>query len=175
MRALDHIGLTVPDISAATQFFHDVFGAVTLYDVQPADAEPMQGADVEAQLGLSKGSKVLHMRLLRIGDGPCLELFQIDGPSQDAARLQDMGLTHLGLYVDDVDAVVQRFSAAGGRCLAGPHPLSGIEGADGNAGIYGYAPWGTLIELLTYPGGLDYPADAAATRWTPAPSTGGAK
>ena len=43
------------------------------------------------------------------------------------------------------------------------------EDNDGNAGIYGRAPWGTLFELLTYPGGIDLPTASPAPRWTPHP------
>ena len=92
-----------------------------------------------------------------------------DGTQSDPARLQDLGLTHLGLYVDDIDAACAAFTAAGGTLLKGPHPLANNEDNEGNAGIYGRAPWGTLFELLTYPGGIDLPTDSPAPRWTPHP------
>ncbi|MBP0617599.1 antibiotic biosynthesis monooxygenase [Jiella mangrovi] len=168
IRGIDHIGLTVPDIEEASRFFADAFGAVTLYDVLPKDADPMAGEGPEAELGLSKGAKIVHMRLMRLGKGPCLELFQMENADQaDPARLQDRGLTHFGVYVDDIDAALDAFTKAGGEPLKGPHPLANNEDAEGNAGIYGRTPWGMLIELLTYPGGISYPAEAAAARWTP--------
>ncbi|WP_083078264.1 antibiotic biosynthesis monooxygenase [Thioclava electrotropha] len=170
VRGVDHAGLTVPDIDAATRFFSEAFGAVTLYDVLPEDGPDMEGEGPQAELGLSPGTRITHMRLVRIGNGPCLELFRIEGGEQsEPARLQDLGLTHLGLYVDDVEAACAAFAAAGGTLLKGPHPLANNEDNDGNAGIYGRAPWGTLIELLTYPGGIDLPEGAPAPRWTPNP------
>ncbi|WP_203595026.1 antibiotic biosynthesis monooxygenase [Salipiger sp. PrR007] len=170
VRGVDHAGLTVPDIDAATRFLAEAFGAVTLYDVLPADGPDMEGEGPQAELGLAPGTRITHMRLLRIGNGPCLELFRMkDGAQSDPACLQDMGLTHLGLYVDDIDAACAAFTRAGGMLLKGPHPLANNEDKEGNAGIYGRAPWGTLFELLTYPGGIDLPADAPAPRWTPKP------
>ncbi|MDT0684595.1 antibiotic biosynthesis monooxygenase [Roseicyclus sp. F158] len=170
IRGIDHAGLTVPDIEAATRFFAEAFGAVTLYDVLPQDGPDMSGEGPEAELGLTSGTRIVHMRLVRIGNGPCLELFRMeDGDQADPARLQDKGLTHIGLYVDDIDAACTAFTEAGGMLLKGPHPLANNENQDGNAGIYGRAPWGMLIELLTYPGGIDMPADAPAIRWTPHP------
>ncbi|MCA0964706.1 antibiotic biosynthesis monooxygenase [Salipiger bermudensis] len=170
IRGVDHAGLTVPDIDAATRFLSEAFGAVTLYDVLPADGPDMEGEGPEAELGLSSGTRITHMRLVRIGNGPCLELFRMkDGAQSDPASLQDLGLTHLGLYVDDIDAACAAFTAAGGTLLKGPHPLANNEDKVGNAGIYGRAPWGTLFELLSYPGGIDLPADAVAPRWTPHP------
>jgi quinol monooxygenase YgiN/catechol 2,3-dioxygenase-like lactoylglutathione lyase family enzyme len=170
IRAVDHAGLTVPDIEAATRFLSDAFGAVTLYDVLPEDGPDMEGEGPQEELGLSPDTRITHMRLVRIGNGPCLELFRMEGGAQsDPARLQDLGLTHLGLYVDDIDAACVAFTAAGGTLLKGPHPLANNEDNDGNAGIYGRAPWGTLFELLTYPGGIDLPTASPAPRWTPHP------
>ena len=42
IRGIDHAGMTVPDIDAATRFFQDAFGAVTLYDVLPEDGPERQ-------------------------------------------------------------------------------------------------------------------------------------
>ncbi|MEQ9243558.1 antibiotic biosynthesis monooxygenase [Roseovarius indicus] len=170
IRGIDHAGMTVPDIDAATRFFQDAFGAVTLYDVLPEDGPDMEGDGPEAELGLTAGTRIVHMRLLRLGNGPCLELFRMEGGEQAGpARLQDEGLTHLGLYVDDMEAACAAFRAVGGELLKGPHPLANNEDQEGNAGIYGRAPWGTLIELLSYPGGISHPQGAPAIRWTPHP------
>lgn len=167
IRGIDHIGITVPDIEAATKFFQKAFQAETLYDVQPKNQEPMMGSEVENQLGLPKGSKVVHMRLLQIGESITIELFRIEDATQDdAASLNDYGLQHLAIYVDDMEEAVRLFTAAGGELLSKPHSLANIENQPGNAGVYGKAPWGTLIELITYPGGLK---DKSINRWTPNP------
>ncbi|TPW26284.1 VOC family protein [Pararhizobium mangrovi] len=169
-RAIDHLGVTVPDLPAAARFFEQAFGASTLYEVKTPDEEPQAGREAERQLGLTEGTKIVHMRLMRLGDGPCLELFQIaDGEQRPAPQLQDLGLTHFGLYVDDMDAAIAAFENAGGELLEGPHPLAAVEDKGDNAGIYGRAPWGMLIEFLTYPDGIDYPNDAPTIRWTPRP------
>ncbi|MCM2129379.1 antibiotic biosynthesis monooxygenase [Larsenimonas rhizosphaerae] len=169
VRGVDHLGMTVPDLEQATRFFNKAFGAVTLYDVQPADAEPMAGPEVESQLGLSPGTSITHMRLLRLGEGPCFELFEMKGAVQrPAASLQDIGLTHPGIYVDDIDQAAERLEMAGGKLLSPPHGLARNEGGERNAGLYAYTPWGMLIELLTYPDGITYPDTSPATRWKPA-------
>lgn len=168
LRGVDHIGLTVPDVERASDFLARAFGAVPFYDVQPGDAPPMAGSETERQLGLPRGAKIVHMRLMRIGEGPSLELFQFaDVAQQAAAALSDVGLQHFALYVDEIAAAAQRFTEAGGRLLSPPHPLAGVEGRAGNAGVYGLAPWGGLIELIAYPAGIEYPPDAPGSRWTP--------
>tara|TARA_B000000460_G_scaffold210845_1_gene158649 strand:+ start:1091 stop:2404 length:1314 start_codon:yes stop_codon:yes gene_type:complete len=165
IRGIDHVGITVPDIEAATKFFEEAFHAETLYDVQPKNQEPMNGSEVEKQLGLPKGSKIVHMRLLQIGESITMELFKIENADQDnAASLNDFGLQHLAIYVDDMSKATKLFTAAGGELLSEPHSLANMENQPGNSGVYGKAPWGTLIELITYPGGLK---DKSITRWTP--------
>jgi catechol 2,3-dioxygenase-like lactoylglutathione lyase family enzyme/quinol monooxygenase YgiN len=169
-RGMDHVGVTVPDVDAAAQFFEQAFSARAVYDVQPMGARPMAGPDVERELGLPHGAKIVHMRLLRIGDGPSLELFQIaDAAHQPPAALNDFGWTHIALYVDDIKAASRRFEAAGGTLLSRPHALAGVESGPTNRGVYGRPPWGGLIELITYGSGIQYP-DSRITRWTPPPN-----
>lgn len=36
VRAIEHVGITVPDLEAATQFFVEAFGAEKLYDMLEA-------------------------------------------------------------------------------------------------------------------------------------------
>ncbi|WP_260987720.1 VOC family protein [Roseomonas gilardii] len=116
------------------------------------------------------------MRLMRIGQGPTLELFQVEGAEPaPPAGLADRGLTHLGLYVDDIGAAAARLEASGGELLSAPHPLSGVEDGEGNAGAYGRTPWGMLVELITYPARISYPPGSAVTRWTPERVGGGAR
>ena len=49
VRAIEHVGLTVPDLEQATTFFAEAFGAVKLYDmidraaVGPGDRVPASG------------------------------------------------------------------------------------------------------------------------------------
>lgn len=166
-RGIDHVGLTVPDLETASRFLEEALGAIPLYDLQALDAPPMAGAEAETQLGLPSGSKVVHMRLLRVGEGPSIELFQFaDALQRGAATLPDYGLQHFALYVDDIDEAAARFEAAGGELLSSPNALVGPEAAPRNRWLYGRAPWGTLIELITYPDGVRVP-NSTLGRWTP--------
>lgn len=171
-RGIDHVGLTVPDLESASHFLEEALGAIPLYDVQALDAPPMAGAEAEMQLGLPSGAKIVHMRLMRVGEGPSLELFQFaDASQRGAAALPDYGLQHFALYVDDIGAAAARFEAAGGELLSSPNALVGAEAAPRNRWLYGRAPWGSLIELITYPDGVRVP-DSTPGRWTP-PRQGG--
>lgn len=134
----------------------------------PKTAGPIGGPDIERLLGLPAGGQVTQVRLLRLLNGPSLELFEVaNAPQQRPAGLADFGYTHLGLYVDDVLAAGERFEAAGGKLLSLPFGLQGVEGGPGPDFVYGRTPWGTLAELLRYPTGVKYP-ESQLTRWTPA-------
>lgn len=174
IRGIDHVGITVPDIAAASGFLERAVGAIPLYDVQSETAPPMAGAEVEQQLGVPPGAQITHMRLMRIGNAANIELFQFaEAPQADAAGLQDFGLQHIALYTDDIGEAAARFADAGGTLLSPPHDLAAQEGGPHNRGVYGRAPWGTLIEFIATPDGVDYPADCAFPRWKPRPNLGG--
>lgn len=167
-RGIHHLGVTVPDIEAATAFLQAALGARWCYDGLSAADAPREGTEVERQLGVPRGARIVRQRMLRIGNGPGLELFEIQTPArQSAAGLQDFGLNHLAVYCDDMDAAVARMRAAGGDMLSEVHGNSRHEDTPGNASVYARAPWGMLIELQSIPGGYYYPPDSQATAWLP--------
>ncbi|MBC8989605.1 ester cyclase [Micromonospora chalcea] len=169
-RGIDHVGMSVDDIDTATEFLRKAFDAKVCYDTQTRDMPPRQGPETERQLGMPPGSKITRQRLVQIGAGPSIELFETSGADhQRAALLTDYGLNHLALYVDDIEASARRLADAGAQMLSEVHGNSPHEQTPGNGSVYCRAPWGTLIELQTYPGGIDYPADSETARWTPPP------
>lgn len=166
---IDHIGMTVPDIDEATRFFEAAFDAEVIYDSKALTEAPDEGADVERTLGVIQGTKLLAVRMLRLRYGPGVELFQMEAPEQrDAVRPMDFGLQHFGLYVDDIHAAVANFEAAGGQMFTGPQQLMfEAEKGDGNDFCYGRTPWGSVVELLTYPAPQSYEALTPLRRWRP--------
>ncbi len=164
-REIDHIGITVPNVNEASKFLVKAFDAEILYDVQPENAEPMEGKETEQQLGVPKGAKIVHMRLVQIGESDTIELFQFENTNQkDSIALNDFGLTHFAVYVDNIAKAAQQFEKAGGVLLSEIHGLANVEEGKNNKGVYGKSPWGSLIELITYPDGLK---DPKLHRWTP--------
>lgn len=168
-RGIDHVGITVADLEAAASFLEQAFDAVALYDnVTPAG--PQRGVDTERTLGLPPGTAIRHMRMMRLGNGASVELFEMAVPvGQHAPVLaSDLGLQHFAVYCDDVEACADRFEAAGGTLLTRPQPLLGIEQAVGNAFCYARAPWGTVIELIAWPADAEWTRTAPAPRYKPA-------
>lgn len=167
-RGIEHIGITVPNVDTASDFFEKAIGAVVLYDVLPKGFEPFQGAETEKQLGIPKGSKIVHMRMIRLENGANIELFEFENSAQQKpAALNDYGITHLALYTDNIKTSVENFKKAGGEMLSEVHGLANAEEAPKNKGVYGKTPWGTLVEFITYPDGIQYPAAAPEKRWKP--------
>lgn len=165
-RGIQHIGVTVPDLDAATTFLVDGLGAQVAYDGLTTDDEPRQGAEVERQLGLPSGAAIHKQRFFVIGEGPGLEVFEISGEQRPASGLADFGLNHISLYCDDIEGSLQRLVDAGGEALSEVHENSRHEDSPGNGSVYVRAPWGMLIELQTIPNGH---YDSKAEVWIPSP------
>lgn len=170
-RGINHIGLTVPDLELATTFLQQALDAKFVYDGLTTNDAPRKGHDTEIQLGLTSGTMIIKQRLLRIGNGANIELFEITSEKQrDPVGLQDIGWNHISFYVDDIKYAVERVKAAGGRFLSGIHGNSHHEDTEGNASIYFFTPWGSLIELQSIPNGYYYPDDSEAETWIPEPT-----
>lgn len=153
VHGMDHVGLTVPDIDQATRFFEAAFDAELIYGAWTLSEQPAEGAETEQALNPFPGTQVKAVRMLRLRFGPGLELFQMEGPEQrEPSRPSDHGVQHFAIYVDDICAAVAQFEAAGGTTFTGPQPIMfEPEMGEGNLFCYGTTPWGSVIELLTYP------------------------
>ena len=170
VRAIDHVGITVPSIPEASAFLEAALGAEVVFDMQPApasgDAEP--GPDDQARLGVRPGVRWKSSRVMRVGEGASIELFEYEDAGQQAPpTVSDLGIQHFAVYVDDIFAARDRIVSAGGRALEGPLLLPGPESGDGNRWLYTVAPWGGIIELVSYPSDQAYETTTTARRWRP--------
>jgi catechol 2,3-dioxygenase-like lactoylglutathione lyase family enzyme len=174
LRGIDHIGVTVPDIELATKFLEAGCGAEVIYRSFEAGQSPQGGAKLEHDLNLASGTRLIASRMIRLGVGPTIELFELQASDQrPAARPSDFGMQHLALYVDDMVAAIKRFETAGGKIFSKPNPfLFPMEAGDGNLFCYGEAPWGMVIEFITYPSKMGYEEKTDLRLWhsTPKPS-----
>src|SRR5215475_11675562 len=95
VRAIEHVGITVPDIEEASAFLEAAFGAEVLYDMKP-DPGALQvdsALDSEATLGIRPGALWKSSRMLRLGDGPSIELFEYSDEEQAAPAIaSDFGI-----------------------------------------------------------------------------------
>jgi catechol 2,3-dioxygenase-like lactoylglutathione lyase family enzyme len=164
LRGVDHVGITAPDIEQATAFFVDVLGCELLYEREPpGDDSPRD------RLGVPVGSHIQAVRFLRCANGANIELFEFSSPDQreEFPRPSDVGIQHLALYVDDLEAAVEHLRRHGVNLLSGPNPLPGPEAGEGNRFIYARTPWGLTLELISYPSAMAYQQRSGVRRWRP--------
>ncbi|WP_061709125.1 VOC family protein [Pseudenterobacter timonensis] len=169
VRGIDHIGITVPDIEQATYFFENALGAKVLYRSAEKGDGNIDNKSQRETLRLYPGTEITAIRMLILPRGPGIELFEMHAPEQQqAARASDFGLQHFAVYVDDFAETISRFTAAGGEMFTEPKPLSfPAERGEGNAFCYGKTPWGSVVELISWPSPMPYEKYSSARRWKP--------
>jgi catechol 2,3-dioxygenase-like lactoylglutathione lyase family enzyme len=169
IKGINHIGLTVLDIEAATTFLKEAFGAKIAYDALTYEDEPREGAEVERMLGLSKGARIVRQRMIIIGNGPNIEMFEVESNNQkDPLKLEDLGFNHISLMVDGIEDVLEDARRAGAEPLSGEtHDNSTYKDSEGSKSVYVKAPFNALIELQAIPNGYYYPEDSEAKVFIP--------
>jgi len=167
-RGIDHVGLTVVDIVGAERFLIDGLGAQFIYETLSREMPPFKGPEVEKAIGIPAGSEVNVIRMYKMGTGPGIELFQYTVKDQrPAARACDIGWQHVALYVDHLERAIERAVSAGAQLLAAPWDLTRAESGPGNRFCLLKAPFGAIIELITYPSPQPYEKGTAVRRWKP--------
>jgi len=116
VRRIDHVGITVADLEAATDFFVGL-GLV-------ADGPPMsiEGEFLDTVIGMSGAATRIVM--LRVpGDGTTLELSSFTRPDHiggtQAPMANELGIRNVAFEVDDLDAVLDRLADAGYGLVGG--------------------------------------------------------
>lgn len=165
LRGGDHLGITVPDLEAATRFFVDVLGAEQFYDLGPIEAPDDWMA---THLGVDRAARVDRIRFLRLGAGLNIELFQYTALDQERIppRNSDVGGIHIALYVDDFAAALAHLRNHGVRVQGEPTVRTSGPSA-GQTWVYFLAPWGLQLELVSYPTGKDYENHTSRRLWDP--------
>jgi len=132
--AFNHVGQCVTDLARSRRFYEELLGFVFERELQPPDDLSAKLLRVESPLGMT----AVYLRR----DGFVLELLHFDrrgNPSYRPRVMNEPGLTHVSLSLDDVDAVLARVPDYGGEVLADTNIGFGVFIRD---------PDGQLIELL---------------------------
>ena len=134
-----HVGISVRDLDRSIAFYRDVFGMA-----QAVEPFPFAGEDYAAIMEQPGTSGRMTMMLKGT---LALELFEFHQPAprpKDAAYpVADHGLTHFGVWVEDIDATFARMAGAGVRFHS---PVIRFRG--GMRAAYGRDPDGNVFELL---------------------------
>ena len=159
VRCVDHIGMTVPDLAVAHEFFTGVLGCEYMYRLGPyaSDDDWMQ-----VHLRVDPRAVMRQLHFYRLGGQAVFEVFEYDAPGQRALppRNSDVGGHHVAIYVEDLDAAVAALLANGLTVLGAPTASRGAS--EGQRWVYFLSPWGAQFELVSYPGGKAFDADPSA-------------
>lgn len=145
MSVFNHLGQCVEDLARARRFYEDVLGFEFWREIAPPDSPSNQLLRLDPPIGLT----ACYLRR----DGLVLELLHFAGtgarPGPARTRvMNEVGLTHLSVSVDDIDATCAQLRAYGGEVL---------DDTNIGFGIFVRDPDGQLIELLpmTYRASVD--------------------
>lgn len=165
MHGTDHIGITVPDLDQAEDFFVRILGGTHIYTLggKRADDDWMH-----VQIGVHPRTVIEEIRFIRLGNGSNIELFKYD--AADGQKPQpsnsDIGGHHLAIYVDDMDAAVAYLRAEGVEVMG--EPVASSQAAAGQRWVYFRSPWGMQFEIVSFPDGKAYEREATVKLWHPA-------
>ena len=135
MSVFNHVGLCVTDLERTQRFYIDLLGFTFDRELRPPDEFTAQLVRVPSPVNMTA------VYLSR--DGFVLELLHFgrdDNPARRERVMNEPGLTHISVSVDDVAATVTQVPEYGGEVLADTD-LGGLA-------IMIRDPDGQLIELL---------------------------
>jgi len=135
MAIYNHTGQVVTDLARAKRFYQEVLGFSQWYEITPPDEATAKLCCLEPPLGLTASYLIL--------DGFVLELMHYSAPGATAPyvprEMNEPGLTHLSISVDDVRETATRALEYGGEI---------VEASDVGAALFIRDPDGQLLELL---------------------------
>lgn len=148
-RGIQHIGVSVPDLGKAREFYLGLLGATEV-------GKPLEWQDnpfIDAVVGLEGSAARQFMCIL---GNACIEVFEYASPRsapQDPDEgVNRFGYTHFAVQVEDIAACYERLLAAGIRVHT-PPALEGIT-VDAEGRKHGYAAtycrdfFGNVFEIM---------------------------
>jgi catechol 2,3-dioxygenase-like lactoylglutathione lyase family enzyme len=140
-----HAAVCVPDVEEAARWYAEVLGLEVL-----SSPYEMSGGAIEEDMGEMVGSPVVvKAAIVGLGaDDHVLELIEYpraevaDGPS-GRPSITRVGLTHVGLVCDDIEATRREFEGRGVVFLTG-----GVASVAGLRTTWFHDPWGTVFILV---------------------------
>ena len=140
MPVYNHIGLVVSELQRSKQFYEQALGFRVWYEDAPVDAATAKLLGLKPPLGV----QTCYLTL-----GECvLELIHFSAPEATVTRRQrsmdEAGLSHLSISVDDIRATAARAVKCGGEI---------VESSDLGLALLIRDPDGQFVELLS----MSYP------------------
>ena len=145
LRGIEHVGLTVPNLKEAVDFFVDVVGCEDFF----TNRGSLRDDDwMKENMNVHPKAVPTNHRV-RCGNGANFELFEYQSPDQRTVQPKnsDYGGHHLAFYVDDIEAAVAYLRGKGLKVL-GEIKTNTAGPTQGLSWIYVLAPWGSYRRFL---------------------------
>jgi len=149
--AFSHVGLTVPDLPAAIEWYQRVLNFYLL-------TGPIEIVEDDSPLGLATASiygvgfRKFQFAHLCTPDGTGIELFHFENPPTTPRannfEFWRTGINHFAVTARDVDGVTEQIAGNGGRARSATVV---IDPDRGYSIAYCEDPWGTVIEVCSHP------------------------
>ncbi|WP_326984391.1 VOC family protein [Chryseobacterium sp. MYb264] len=162
---IDHVGINVPNMNQAVNFFTDVLGfsAVTTLGPIPLDDAWKKSNHMQPKTG------PVTIKMVKAGTGANIELFEYQdnkGSDQQPGG-DDIGASHVAFYTNDISKSVEYLKSKGVQFLGEPFLMPSGD-TEGESWVYFVTPWGSKMELVSYPNGKGYEKKNPATiLWSP--------
>ncbi len=162
---IDHVGINVPDMNQAVGFFTDVLGfsAVTTLGPIPLDYSWKKTNHLQV------GTGPVTIKMVKAGTGANIELFEYkeNKGSTKHPGGDDIGASHIAFYTDDIKQSVEYLKSKGVQFLGEPFLMPSGD-TEGESWVYFLTPWGSKMELVSYPNGKGYEKNKPTTLlWSP--------
>lgn len=150
---VDHVGMNVPNLKQAEEFFSNAFGCVPVTHIGPFKLD--SAGDGNAAFAPRADSVKLAM--IRCGHGANIELFEYENSkgSAELPKAEDAGASHVAFYTDDMAGAVAYLKSQGLTVLGAPITMPSGD-TEGETWVHFRAPWGSELELVSYPKGKGY-------------------
>lgn len=166
--SVDHVGLAVPDLDQAVDFFTRVLGCDFLYRTGPV-FDWIGGDWMSRHYGVPARAS-LQTAMLRCGPGTNVELLAWDLPDASSVPGGRMavGDSHLAIYVTDLQEAATYMASHPGVKILGPPTVITGEPNEGAEFLFVRLPWGMSLELIRWPTLMPYCAGTSARLVPPA-------
>lgn len=162
---VDHVGINVPDLKQAEAFFDSAFGCEPVTRIGPFQLDPAASADAA---GFAPRADSVTIAMLRCAEGSNIEMFEYRNPhgNKDMPRAEDIGASHIAFYTDDIEGAVSYLKANGITVLGEPVKMTSGD-TEGETWVHFRSPWGSDMELVSYPNGKGYERRSSLRLWNP--------
>jgi catechol 2,3-dioxygenase-like lactoylglutathione lyase family enzyme len=157
LQGLDHVGIAVPDLDEAVEFYSHLLEAVEIVRLGPFDARELPAPDERdwSLAFVNVADARFTLALLALPSGRWVELFQCDRPTDwtmTPPRNCDIGGHHVAFKVEDFDRILDSAAGLGIQFMAGS--IAGEQGpVSGQSVTYALDPLGNQFEFVEYPDG----------------------